>query len=319
MIAPSPGRVIPRPRLPGVAAAYFTEAQVAELLTPAEALAAVAGSLERLARGAVQNPPRLRVEVADGVFAVMPCVDPELGYAGLKTFAVLPGGAPFLVVLVSLATADVAAIVEAGCLGERRTAAASALAARYLARPGAASTGVYGCGRQAAGHVAALRDALDLRDVVVHCRDERRLAAFCEEHGCTAAADSRDPAACDVVVTTTTSRDPVVRGEWLAPGALVLAIGANEPGTRELDDVVLQRAAFICTDLVAQARVEAGDLIEPVERGVLDWLEVHELHEVVSGELKGRMTDEDIVLFKSNGLAAWDLAAAARLVELRSP
>jgi alanine dehydrogenase len=297
--------------------AYFTEAQVAELLTPAEALAAVTGSMLRLARGIVQNPARLRVELPDGVFAVMPCVDRELGYAGLKTYAWLPAGTPFLVVLLSLERGEVAAVVEAELLGERRTAAASAVAAGRLAKSGASTLGVIGCGRQAAAHVAALRDGCGLCEVAVHCRDGRRLAAFCEEHGTTPVEDAREAAGCDVVVTATTSRDPVIRGEWLQAGALVLAIGANEPDARELDNAVLERASFICTDSVAQARLEAGDLIEPAERGVIDWLEVHELHEVVAGDLKGRMTDEDIVVFKSNGLAAWDIAVAARLLELR--
>ena len=107
-----------------------------------------------------------------------------------------------------------------------------------------------------------------------------------------------------------------MRGEWLREGALVLAIGANEPAARELDNVVLERATFVCTDSLAQARLEAGDLIEPVERGALDWLEVHELQQVAAGELRGREHDEDVVVFKSNGLAAWDLAAAARLSSL---
>jgi ornithine cyclodeaminase/alanine dehydrogenase-like protein (mu-crystallin family) len=86
---------------------------------------------------------------------------------------------------------------------------------------------------------------------------------------------------------------------------------------RELDNVVLERASFVCTDSREQAKLEAGDLIEPVERGALDWLEVYELQDVVAGELQGRASDDDIVVFKSNGLAAWDLAAAARVLELR--
>jgi ornithine cyclodeaminase/alanine dehydrogenase len=118
------------------------------------------------------------------------------------------------------------------------------------------------------------------------------------------------------VVTATTSTDPVLRGDWLREGALVLAIGANDPAARELDNNVLERATFVCCDSREQSRLEAGDLIEPVERGVLDWLEVHELQEVVAGEFEGRAAEEDIVVFKSNGLAAWDLAAAARVVEL---
>jgi ornithine cyclodeaminase/alanine dehydrogenase-like protein (mu-crystallin family) len=116
-------------------------------------------------------------------------------------------------------------------------------------------------------------------------------------------------------VTITTSRDPVLRGDWLRPGALVCAAGANRPQARELDTAVLQRAAFVCCDSIDDARIESGDLIEPVEQGFLDWLEVHELSEVVAGEVEGRHSDDDIVVFKSNGIAAWDVAIAAVAVE----
>lgn len=93
------------------------------------------------------------------------------------------------------------------------------------------------------------------------------------------------------------------------------AAGANDPRRRELDNVVLERASFVCCDSREVARVESGDLIEPVESGVLDWLEVHELQDVVAGELRGRESDSDVVVFKSNGLAAWDVAIAAEVVE----
>jgi alanine dehydrogenase len=296
---------------------YVTEAQVADLLNPAEARGAVHASFERLARGVVDNPSRVRADLPGGVFAVMPCVDRELGYAGLKTYAWLPGGTPFLVVLFSIERAEIAAIVEADTLGQRRTAAASAVAAQLLAREGAATLGVIGCGKQAASHVVALRDALpSLERVLVFGPNDERLTTFCERYGCEPAADSREAGGCDVVVTATTSKDPVLRGEWLRQGALVLAIGANDPASRELDNVVLERASFVCTDSRVQAREEAGDLIHPVGRGVLDWLEVYELQDVVAGELTARGSDDDIVVFKSNGLAAWDLAAAARVAEL---
>jgi len=298
---------------------YVTEAQVAELLTPAEAIDAVEASFDRLARGVVENPARVRTELDDGVFAVMPCVDHELGLAGHKSFLWLPGGAPFLVVLFSIGEARVEAVLEAERLGELRTAAASAVAAKHLARADSRTLGLIGCGRQAAAHVAALRHVLpSLERVLVACRNEERRRAFCAEHGCEEAEDHREAGSCDVVVTVTTSRDPVLRGEWLQDGAFVCAVGANEPTARELDNVVLQRASFVCCDSRVQSRLEAGDLIEPVERGVLDWLEVHELQEVVSGEVRARQSDDDITLFKSNGLAAWDLAAAARVVQLMS-
>ncbi|HZT91047.1 MAG TPA: hypothetical protein VFA05_03315 [Gaiellaceae bacterium] len=293
-----------------------TEAEVAELLTPADARAAVAASLERLASGVVDNRVRQKLPLPDGDFAVMACVDRGLGYAGLKTYAWAPRGTPFLVVLFAVDGA-LEAIVEAELLGRLRTAAASAVAATLLARDGAASLGVFGCGRQAAAHVVALREALPSLDrVVAYCRTGERLAAFCREHRCEAAEEPREAAECDVVVTATSSRDPVLRGEWLRGGAFVCGVGANEPRSRELDNVVLERATFVCTDSREQARAEAGDLIEPVERGVLDWLEVHELQDVVAGEVRGRDSPDDVTLFKSNGMAAWDLAAGARVVQL---
>jgi ornithine cyclodeaminase len=93
-------------------------------------------------------------------------------------------------------------------------------------------------------------------------------------------------------------------------------VGANDGKRRELDSHVLERATFVCCDSVENAKLESADLVEPIEAGVLDWLEVHELQQVVSGELAGRQSEEDVVVFKSNGLAAWDVAAAARVVEL---
>jgi len=296
---------------------YLREAEVGELLTTAEALAAVEASFLRQARGVVDNMPRERLPVEDGVFAVMACADHELGYAGLKSYAWLPGGTPFAVLLFSIANARLEAVIEADKLGQMRTGAASGIAARYLARGEAASLGVIGCGWQAASQIASIREAVpSIERVVVYCRNEERLEAFCREHGCEPAESHREAGEHDVVVTVTTSKDPVLRGEWLRPGALVCAVGANDPRRRELDNAVLERAAFVCCDSREDSRQESGDLIEPVAQGILDWLEVHELHEVVAGEVQGRASDDDIVVFKSNGIAAWDLAAGARVVEL---
>jgi alanine dehydrogenase len=297
---------------------YLTEQEVADLLTPADALAAVEESFWRLARGAVDNRPRERLPLEDGQYAVMACVDRELGFAGLKSYAWTATGTPFVVLLFALdSPTRLEAVIEADKLGQLRTGAASGVAAKYLARPGAASLGVIGCGWQAASQIACIRAAVpSIEQVTVYCRNADRLAEFCKTNDCEPAETHRDAADADVVVTATTSKDPVLRGEWLREGALVCAVGANDPKRRELDNAVLERAAFACCDSREQSKLESGDLIEPVERGVLDWLEVHELQEVVSGELEGRANDTDVVLFKSNGIAAWDLAAGARVVEL---
>lgn len=297
-------------------ALYLSEADVEALLGPAEAVEAIEASFRRMAAGAVENRPRYRLRLDGGVLAVMAAADLELGYAGAKVYAGFRGGARFAVLLFRADAPELVAVVEADKLGQLRTGAASGVAARHLARRGAMSLGLIGCGWQAESQLACIRAALpSLERVVAYCRTPERLRAFCERMGAEPGESHRDPAECDVVVTVTTSPDPVLRGEWLRPGALVCAVGANDGRRRELDNVVVERAAFVCCDSLEDARLESADLIEPVETGVLDWLEVHELQEVVAGELPGRQSDDDIVLFKSNGLAAWDVAAAAAVVE----
>ena len=270
-----------------------------------------------MAAGAVHIAPRRRLELEEGRLADMAASDLELGFAGAKVYAGFADGAAFVVALFSTERPELVAVIEADWLGRLRTGAASGVAAKHLARADAASLGVIGCGDQAETQVACIRAAVpQIERVVAYCRTEQKLHAFCERVGAEAGESHRDAAAQDVVVTITTSRDPVLRGEWLRPGALVCAAGANNGRSRELDNVVLERASFVCCDWLEQARVESADLIEPVESGVLDWLEVHELHEVVAGELPGRQSPDDVVVFKSNGIAAWDVAAAAKVVEL---
>jgi ornithine cyclodeaminase/alanine dehydrogenase-like protein (mu-crystallin family) len=252
-----------------------------------------------------------------GQLAVMAAVDLGIGVAGVKTYAAGPEGVRFVLVLFHAEDRGVLAVIEADQLGRLRTGAASGVAAKHLAKESAASLGVLGCGRQAETQVAAIRAALpDVTTTVVYCRDPDRREAFANALGAEAAESHQEAAAQDVVVTITTSKDPVLRGEWLQPGTLVCAAGANVARNRELDNAVLERAAFVCCDSIENARLESGDLIEPVSQGVLDWLEVHELAEVVAGEVPGRQSVDDIVVFKSNGIAAWDVAAGAAALAL---
>ena len=295
---------------------FLNEDDVKAALGPADAVDAIEACFARMAAGSVEVAPRRRLVLEEGSLADMAAADLELGYAGVKAYTGFRAGAAFVVALFSAREPDLVALIEADHLGRLRTGAASAVAAKYLAREGARTLGVIGCGDQAETQVSCIRAALpDIDRVVAYCRTERRLLDFCERFGAEAGESHRDPAEQDVVVTITTSRDPVLRGEWLRPGALVCAAGANRPGARELDNVVLERATLVCCDWLEQARIESSDLIEPIELGVLDWLEVHELHEVVAGELPGRQSPEDIVVFKSNGIAAWDVAAAVAVLE----
>ena len=294
---------------------YLSESDVASLLDPADAVDVVEECFRRMARGEVEIAPRRRLRLPEGALADMAAADAGLGLAGGKLYAATPQGATFVVCLFDSETSELVAVVEADQLGCLRTGAASGVAARHLAKDGARTLGVLGCGHQAVTQVACIRAAVPSIDhVVAYCRTPERLAAFCDEMGAEAGETHRDAAGQDVVVTITTSRDPVIRGEWLRSGALVVAAGANVASRRELDNVVLERASFVCCDWLEQARVESGDLIDPVEAGVLDWLEVHELHEVVAGDVVARHSDADVIVFKSNGIAAWDVALGAEAV-----
>jgi alanine dehydrogenase len=296
---------------------YLTEADVASLFEPADAVPVIEESFRRLAAGQVVNQPRLRLPLDGGALALMGAVDRGLLLAGTKSYGAVAGNAAFVVVLFDAERGDCAGVIEANTLGQLRTGAASAVAAKYLARPGATRLGIIGCGFQAETQVACIRAAVPtLEHTVAYCRTEAKLRDFCTRVGAEAAESHREAAAeCDVVVTATTSKDPVLRGDWLQAGALVCAVGANHPSRRELDDAVLERASFVCCDSREQARLESGDLIEPVAHGVLDWLEVYELQDVVAGDVRGRASEEDIVVFKSNGLAAWDVAIGAAALE----
>jgi alanine dehydrogenase len=292
---------------------YLTEREVASLFEPRDAVPIIEESFLRLGTGEVANLPRLRLPLDGGALALMGAVDRGLGLAGIKTYSAVAGNAAFVVVLFDADDGECVGVIEANILGQLRTGAASAVAAKHLARAGATRLGIIGCGFQAESQVACIRAAVPtLERVTAYCRTEPELDEFCARVGAEAAESHREAAAgCDVVVTATTSKDPVLRGEWLSVGALVCAVGANHASRRELDDVVLDRATFVCCDSREQARRESGDLIEPIANGVLDWLEVHELQEVVAGEVRGRASPDDVVVFKSNGLAAWDVAIGA--------
>lgn len=294
---------------------YLSESDVSSLLAPADAVDVVESCCRRMAAGEVEIAPRRRLRLPEGALADMAAADAGEGLAGAKLYAATSQGATFVVCLFDAETSELVSVIEADQLGCLRTGAASGVAARHLARDGARTLGIVGCGHQAIAQVACIRAALpSIEHVVAYCRTPERLEEFCAQVGAEPGETHRDVAEQDVVVTITSSRDPVIRGEWLSPGALVAAAGANVASRRELDNVVLERASFVCCDWLEQARVESGDLIDPVEAGVLDWLEVHELHEVVAGEVVGRHSDSDIVVFKSNGIAAWDVALGAEAV-----
>ena len=197
-----------------------------------------------------------------GTLALMGAADRGLGYAGTKSYAATADGALRRHVVLD-ARAETVAVLEANMLGQLRTGAASGVAAKHLARPAPRGSDdrLRLPGRT---QVACIRAAVpSITQVVAYCRSEDASTRSAEVDA-EAGESHRDAGEKDIVVTATTSRDPVLRGEWLEPGALVCAMGANGARKRELDNVVLERAAFVCCDSREQARLEAGDLIDPI-------------------------------------------------------
>jgi ornithine cyclodeaminase/alanine dehydrogenase len=246
---------------------------------------------------------------------------PEARVMGLKAYATVRGSAKFVVLLFSAETASLLAVIEADRLGQMRTGAASGVATRHLARPDADRVGCYGTGWQARSQLEAVCAVRKVREVRVYGRDPERRARFAEEMaaglGVSVTAVERPEAAArdaSILVTITSSKTPVLEGRWIAPGTHVNAAGSNALQRAEVDVEAVRRAGLIVTDSIEQARLECGDLVAPLEQGVIRWEDVRELGEIVAGKRPGRRSPEEITLFESQGVAMEDVAVAARLV-----
>jgi ornithine cyclodeaminase/alanine dehydrogenase len=252
----------------------------------------------------------------------MPASLPERGYLGFKAYTASKAGARFWFYLLDGTSGELLATMQADRLGQRRTGAASGVATKYLARKEAATVGLVGTGWQARSQLEAICSVRPVERVRCYGRDRGRREAFASERSVAlgvdvVAVESSEDAVrgSDIVVAATTAREPVVLGSWLDAGVHINAMGANRLDARELDDAVISRANFIAADSREQAQIEAGDLAAPVSRGILQWDEVHELADVVSGRATGRRGPEDITLFKSLGIALEDVAVGALVYE----
>jgi len=299
------------------------EADVRALLTMPLALEAIEEAFRRQAASEAILHPRQRLELPEKAFLhYMAAGDRVSGYMGMKVYTSVRGALRFLVPLYHAATGELLALIEADYLGQMRTGAASGIATKYMARADARTVGIVGSGLQARTQLEAIAVVRKLERVRAFGRDPERRTQFCKEMSerlgvSVTPAGSAEEAVhgADIVVAATTASKPVVKGEWLAAGTHVNAIGANFPQKRELDDEAIRRAAVIAVDSVEQSKLEAGDLIQPFGGDAARWASVRELAQVVAGKAAGRNSASDITLFKSNGIATWDVAVAARIYE----
>ncbi len=302
---------------------FLAEADVRRLLPMDQAIELLEEGFVHLASGQAQNQPRRRLQLdSSAMLHYMAAVDIVSGFLGIKVYSTHPSaGAHFLLLLFS-AGGPLLAVIEANALGQIRTGAATAVATRRLAREEASCVGLIGSGFQARTQLEAVAKARRITEVRVFSRTADHRRQFADEMSAALRlairpVDSAEEAVrgCDIVITATSARDPVLLGDWLAPGAHINAVGSNHARRRELDAAAVARSSLIVVDSLEQARLESGDLIAAFGSEDRRWDQVTELADLVAGKVAGRRRPEEITLFKSNGIALEDIAAAGYLYQ----
>jgi alanine dehydrogenase len=301
----------------------LTEHHVTELLDIDTAIAAVEEVLRDQAEGQATNRPRYRVAMPASQLHVMAAGDRRLGVTGLKVYTASRKGTRFLVLLYDSESGDMLAMIEADRLGQMRTGAASGVATKYLSRADANTVGIFGTGWQAESQLMAVCAVRQIKSIKVYGRNAERREAFARKMTSllrveVTPAGSPEEAARgqSIVITATSAREPVLKGEWIEPGTHLNIVGSNFLSKAEVDVETIKRASIIAVDSIEQSRIEAGDLMPAIERGVITWESMTELGRIVAGREPGRTSEDQITLFKSNGIALEDISTALRVYHL---
>src|ERR1700722_19459561 len=300
----------------------LTEEDVRHLLNMEMALEAVEQGLRKLALDEAVNIARARAQTDHAMLHTMSAAAKTLGYMAYKCYGTSRRGTHFHIALYDGKTGALLALIQADYLGQVRTGAASGVATQYMARPDAAEVGVFGSGKQARTQLQAVCKVRKIRRAQVYSPNEERRRAFAmdmtEACQCEVQPVPRPEMAAedkDIVITATSSREPVLNGNWISEGTHLNVIGSNSLGKAEVDAVCVRRCGSIIVDSKDQARIEAGDFVQALEEGSIHWADIHELGQVIVGRYTGRAHAEDVTMFKSLGIAIEDVAVAARVFE----
>jgi alanine dehydrogenase len=288
------------------------------LPSPHEVNRAVEAAFREYGEGQVQMPPKVYVTLPKGDFRTMPAYLPSMGIAGVKIVNVHPenprSGLPTVMALTIILDIDTGmpqAVLNATELTDLRTGAAGAVAAQYLSRKKRIALGVVGSGRQAIAQVHAIADVLEIEEILVWSRRAENAVEFCGQFGEIGCVAGSVESACnaDVIVTTTPSRTPLIRSEWVQKGTHINAIGADAPGKEELDPALLARGRVFVDD--PEQALHSGEINLPFSQGLFRADQIAgTLGDVVCGRKKREGQDE-ITIFDSTGLAIQDLAIAS--------
>lgn len=300
---------------------FLTEQHVAELIDMPRSIEVVEEAFRQFAAGQVQNVPRSRAAASGILLHSMSASAQYLGLVGWKNYTTTQAGMLFHVAAYRIETGELHVFIEANLLGQLRTGAATGVAAKWMSRPESSTVGLFGTGLQARTQLEAVCAVRSISRIEVYSRDVDRRRRFADEMSerCgtdVVPVDSPREAASgkDIVITATTSKTPVFDGADLAEGTLVCAVGGNFLQKTEVDSETLRRSGTIVCDSIAQCRIEAGEFVQPLEDGTIDWDLMIELKDVVAGSAAGRRSADEITFFKSVGLALEDVAMAGELL-----
>ncbi len=301
-------------------AMFLKEADVEKLVTMKMALEAIEQAFRLQGEGRTDIAPRRRSRLGDGFLQVMSASLPSLGLAGLKSYSSLGGKVRVHVLLYSAPEGELLAVIEGNRLGQMRTGAASGVATKYMSRPESSRVGIFGTGWIAQAQILAMCAVRPVKTVVAYGRDQEQREKFCKEMGdilgisvTPAATPEEAVKEMDIVITATSSKEPVFKGEWLAKGTHINAVGSNHLARHEIDVDTVRRSACVVVDSSEQARLEAGDLAPAVEAQAFFWEDTRELGMVVVGDFPGREDPSEITLFESLGIALEDVALAGKI------
>jgi ornithine cyclodeaminase len=300
--------------------------EVQQLLSMKECMDVMAETFKMLNRGNVHNPLRTVTWLPDksGLMAMMPTHLGEADVMGLKAISVFPGNHATeydshqgVVLLFEIKNGRLLAIMDAGKITAIRTAAVSGVATKMLAGEHAGNLAILGSGVQAATHLEAMQIARDIKHVRVWSRNPDHAREFAEKQSvrCAVSIEAVDSARraaeeADIICTVTSATDPVLQGEWIAPGTHINAVGSSVAFARELDTAAVVKSKLF-VDRRQSTLNEAGDFLFPKKEGAVDDDHIRgEIGDILLGRIEGRTSVKDTTLFKSLGLAAEDAAAA---------
>ena len=299
---------------------YLKENDVEQLVSVPEVIEALDAAFRDQAAGRAWTNSRNRLRMPGTTLHMMAASIP--GYFGYKAYTVTAGKAQFFFFLYSAQTTDLLAMIEADALGQKRTGAATGLATRILSQPDATNATLFGAGWQAETQLLAIDAVRQLKRVWIVNRNPERRQAFIQRMQPRTKAElvpaggpEEAVGQSQIVVTITSSREPVLKGEWLRPGVHVNAAGGNQVLRREIDDEVILRSNRLVVDSIEQSKIESGEFVGVIETGRRHWEDFVELKDVVAGFQPGRRNPSDITLFKSGGLALEDVAVGKLVYE----